>query len=126
MQLLRGHKSKIVDVCINAAHNLIISLSYDGDVKLWHLLEYQCLQTLRLTFPSFSVLGKVVEWGASRSIYPGPCLKQNTSAPKSGLEDNCDKEILSEQNEISFCPSLNLHLSKVEEVESVVEVGEVR
>lgn len=40
-------------------------------LKLWSVERQQCLQTLRVAFPSFGILGKFVEWGTS-SIYPGP------------------------------------------------------
>jgi hypothetical protein len=40
-------------------------------LKVWDTEDHCCLQTLHLSFPSFSVLGKVVEFG-NRSLYPGP------------------------------------------------------
>lgn len=38
---------------------------------MWDTEDHCCLQTIRLSFPSFSLLGKVVEYG-TRSLYPGP------------------------------------------------------
>ncbi|XP_076268095.1 uncharacterized protein LOC143201125 [Rhynchophorus ferrugineus] len=50
---------------------LFISCSYEGDLNVWDLKEYSCLQTIKLTFPSFRIHGKLIEWGIN-SIYPGP------------------------------------------------------
>lgn len=40
-------------------------------LKVWDADDQCCVQTLPLNFPSFSILGKVVEFG-TRSLYPGP------------------------------------------------------
>ena len=40
-------------------------------LKVWDIDDHCCIQTVPLNFPSFSVLGKQIEFG-TRSLYPGP------------------------------------------------------
>ncbi|XP_021914629.1 WD repeat-containing protein on Y chromosome-like isoform X2 [Zootermopsis nevadensis] len=68
---LFGHKTAVVDVLILRHLRAVVSYSQDGVLKVWDTEDHCCLQTLRISFPSFSVLGKVVEYG-TRSLYPGP------------------------------------------------------
>lgn len=63
-----------------------------------------------MNFPSFSILGRIVEWGI-KSIYPGPMLIYTTTPlpPQTGLETGKSKDLLKQQDEIScYKPSLNI------------------
>ncbi|XP_068083456.1 uncharacterized protein [Anabrus simplex] len=75
---LFGHKKAIVDVLILNHISAIISLSADGVLKAWDIDDQCCTQTLQLGFPSFSALGKTVEFG-TRSLYSGPPTKAPSS-----------------------------------------------
>lgn len=48
------------------------------NLKLWNLKERECKQSLYIYFPSFTVFGKIIEWG-NQSICPGPkCEHEET------------------------------------------------
>lgn len=40
-------------------------------IKLWDINENKCLQTEKIEFPAFTILGKAIEYGR-KNIYPGP------------------------------------------------------
>ena len=61
--LLVGHKAGINDVKIHAERKFVFSYDKQAVLKVWDLSSGVCLQTLHLTFPSFSVLGKTIEFG---------------------------------------------------------------
>lgn len=69
--ILSTHRCGIVDIQICDSQQLFFSCSRDGVIKLWETKDYSCLQTLKLRFPVFGVMGKIVEWGTT-SIYTGP------------------------------------------------------
>jgi len=48
-----------------------MTVTYWQVLKVWDMDDHCCVQSLPLCFPSFSVLGKTIEFG-SRSLYPGP------------------------------------------------------
>lgn len=54
-------------------------------VKVWDIGDQCCIQTLSLNFPSFSVLGKRIEFG-TRSIYPGPSTGKPAASSASEKE----------------------------------------
>ncbi|XP_069681349.1 cilia- and flagella-associated protein 337-like [Periplaneta americana] len=68
---LFGHKAAVVDLLVLRHLKAVVSCAKDGMVKVWDTDDQCCLQTLVLNFPSFTVLGKMVEFG-TRSFYPGP------------------------------------------------------
>ncbi|XP_044265494.1 WD repeat-containing protein on Y chromosome-like [Tribolium madens] len=80
--ILKGHQAPIVDVKILDKQNLLISCSADAMFKLWDLEKQKCIQSFSITFPSFNVFGKLIEWGIE-SIYPGP---KRTSFNETNIE----------------------------------------
>ncbi|KAF5271292.1 hypothetical protein FQR65_LT05307 [Abscondita terminalis] len=68
---LKSHESAVIDVQIMETHALFLSCSIDGVLKLWSIKSENCLQSIRINFPSFQILGKTIEWGVN-TIYPGP------------------------------------------------------
>jgi hypothetical protein len=50
---------------------------------VWNVDDQCCVQTLTLNFPSFSMLGKVAEFGI-RSLYPGPSSGSTPTPSGSG------------------------------------------
>lgn len=40
-------------------------------LKIWDMKDQKCIQSHTINFPSFSIFGKLIEWGIE-SIYPGP------------------------------------------------------
>ncbi|KYB26741.1 WD repeat-containing protein on Y chromosome -like protein [Tribolium castaneum] len=69
--ILKGHQAPIMDVKILDKLNLLISCSADAMFKLWDLEKQKCIQSFSISFPSFKVFGKLIEWGIE-CIYPGP------------------------------------------------------
>lgn len=61
--VLGGHKAGIMDIKLHAEKRLVFSYSKDAVIKLWDLDKANIIQTIGLHFPSFSVLGKEIEFG---------------------------------------------------------------
>ena len=61
--VLGGHKAGIIDIKIHSERRFVFSYGKDAVVKVWDLDKATMLQTLGLHFPSFSVLGKEIEFG---------------------------------------------------------------
>lgn len=57
---------------------------------MWDADDQCCIQTLSLSFPSFNVLGKVVEFGV-RSLYPGP--SSGATPTPSGSGETAEAEV---------------------------------
>lgn len=45
MNYLQGHNAPVLDVLVNEAQHQLISMSVDKVVKVWDILNYQCIQT---------------------------------------------------------------------------------
>ncbi|CAE8693043.1 unnamed protein product [Polarella glacialis] len=45
MNSLQGHNAPVMDVLVNEAQHQLISMSVDKVVKVWDILNYQCIQT---------------------------------------------------------------------------------
>lgn len=45
MNQLHGHNAPVLDVLVNEAQHQLISMSQDKVVKVWDILNYQCIQT---------------------------------------------------------------------------------
>eukprot|EP00439_Symbiodinium_sp_Y106_P039795 s4865_g4.t2 len=45
MNYLQGHNAPVLDVLVNEKQHQIISMSVDKVVKVWDILNYQCIQT---------------------------------------------------------------------------------
>ena len=58
-------------------------------LKVWDADDQCCVQTLTLSFPSFSVLGKVAEFSI-RSLYPGPSSGSTPTPSGSGETAEAD------------------------------------
>ncbi|KAH1014511.1 hypothetical protein HUJ05_012366 [Dendroctonus ponderosae] len=93
----------IVDVQIIDSHDLFLSCSSDGVLKLWCLREYTCLQTIKLKFPCFRIDGKTIEW-SNGCLNPGPKRKQPHTAQVSeteqetfGISDVDEKQFLDQK-----------------------------
>ena len=56
-------KAGIMDIKLHASKRLVFSYSKDAVIKLWDLDKAVIIQTIGLHFPSFSVLGKEIEFG---------------------------------------------------------------
>ena len=52
-----------MDIKLHASKRLVFSYSKDAVIKLWDLDKAVIIQTIGLHFPSFSVLGKEIEFG---------------------------------------------------------------
>ena len=61
--VLGGHKAGIIDIKIHTERRFVFSYGKDAVIKVWDLDKATILQTLGLHFPSFSVLGKEIEFG---------------------------------------------------------------
>ena len=61
--VLGGHKAGIIDIKIQVERRFVFSYGKDAVIKLWDLDKATIIQTLGLHFPSFSVLGKEIEFG---------------------------------------------------------------
>ena len=61
--VLGGHKAGIIDIKIHVDRRFVFSYSKDAVIKVWDLDNANIIQTIGLHFPSFSVLGKEVEFG---------------------------------------------------------------
>ena len=61
--VLGGHKAGIIDIKIHVDRRFVFSYSKDAVIKVWDLDKANIIQTIGLHFPSFSVLGKEVEFG---------------------------------------------------------------
>ena len=59
-------------------------------LKVWDADDQYCVQTLPLSFPSFDVLGKVVEFGI-RSLYQGP--SSGTTPTPSGSGETAEADV---------------------------------
>lgn len=61
--VLGGHKAGIIDIKLHVNRRFVFSYSKDAVIKLWDLDKATIIQTIGLHFPSFSVLGKEIEFG---------------------------------------------------------------
>ena len=61
--MLGGHKAGIIDIKIHVERRFVFSYGKDAVIKLWDLDKATISQTIGLHFPSFSVLGKEIEFG---------------------------------------------------------------
>ena len=61
--VLSGHKAGIIDIKIHSERRYVFSYGKDAVIKVWDLDRATIIQTLGLHFPSFSVLGKEIEFG---------------------------------------------------------------
>ena len=61
--MLGGHKAGIIDIKIHVERRFVFSYGKDAVIKLWDLDKATIIQTIGLHFPSFSVLGKEIEFG---------------------------------------------------------------
>lgn len=61
--VLGGHKAGIMDIKLHVEKRMVFSYSKDAVIKLWDLDKANIIQTIGLHFPSFSVLGKEIEFG---------------------------------------------------------------
>lgn len=61
--VLGGHKAGIIDIKIHSERRYVFSYGKDAVIKVWDLDKATIIQTLGLHFPSFSVLGKEIEFG---------------------------------------------------------------
>ena len=81
--VLTGHRSGINDVKILMARKLVFSYDTSAVVKVWHIDQSHCLQTLSFSFPSFKVLGKEIEYGR-------PAFYVDTGNEKAVLATCCE------------------------------------
>jgi len=51
MRTLEGHRTTVVDVCIDASNRFVVSASSQGTMKIWNLKTGQCLRSLRGAAP---------------------------------------------------------------------------
>ena len=72
--VLGGHKAGIIDIKIHVERRFVFSYSKDAVIKAWDLDKANIIQSIGLHFPSFSVLGKEIEFGK-----PGMYLETGTS-----------------------------------------------
>ena len=92
--LLVGHKAGINDLKIHAERKFVFSYDKQAVLKVWDLNSGVCLQTLNLNFPSFSILGKTIEFGR-------PALYTENATPELIIATCCEHivkiEILDEE-----------------------------
>ena len=81
--LLVGHKAGINDLKIHAERKFVFSYDKHAVLKVWDLNTNVCLQTLNLDFPSFSVLGKTIEFGR-------PALYTENATPELIIATCCE------------------------------------
>ena len=72
--VLGGHKAGIIDIKLHVERRFVFSYSKDAVMKVWDLDKANIIQSIGLHFPSFSVLGKEIEFGK-----PGIYLETGTS-----------------------------------------------
>ena len=93
--LLVGHKAGINDLKIHAERKFVFSYDKNAVLKVWDLNSNVCLQTLHLDFPSFSVLGKTIEFGR-------PALYTENATPELIIATCCEHiikiELLDEED----------------------------
>ncbi|CAJ1394642.1 unnamed protein product [Effrenium voratum] len=75
MNYLQGHNAPVFDVLVNESQHQLISMSVDKVVKVWDILNYQCIQTFtdkteykpedRLTCMAFDEEGPALVLGSS-------------------------------------------------------------
>ena len=51
MRTLEGHRTAVVDVCIDGSNRFVVSASSQGTMKIWNLQTGQCVRSLRGTAP---------------------------------------------------------------------------
>lgn len=71
-------------------------------LKVWDIIEHKCTQSITIKFPSFTVMGKSIEWGIN-SICSGP---KRVRAPE--VNDNQEYLIIIiainvDNHQLSFC-----------------------
>ena len=81
--LLVGHKAGINDLKINAERKFVFSYDKHAVLKVWDLNSGVCLQTLPLDFPSFTILGKTIEFGR-------PALYTENATPELIIATCCE------------------------------------
>lgn len=81
--ILVGHKAGINDLKIHAERKFIFSYDRQAVLKVWDLNTGVCLQTLHLDFPSFSILGKTIEFGR-------PALYTENATPELIIATCCE------------------------------------
>ena len=99
---LTGHKAGINDVKIHGDRGLVLSYDKLSTLKVWDLDRGTCFQTLPLSFPSFSVLGRDIEFGrpslyacdevASPYIVVAVCCEHIATVELKEEEDDEDTE----------------------------------
>lgn len=96
--LLVGHKAGINDLKINAERKFVFSYDKHAVLKVWDLNSGVCLQTLPLDFPSFTILGKTIEFGR-------PALYTENATPELIIATCCEHiikiELLDEEESSS-------------------------
>nr|XP_022908486.1 uncharacterized protein LOC111419835 [Onthophagus taurus] len=88
IQIIKLHKTGIIDLIILECNNYSISCSRDGYLILMDLKEFVPLQTLCIQFQAFNELGKIIEWGKN-SLCPGP-KRQQPKDNELNLNENYD------------------------------------